>query len=174
MPENAQQYVDRILRNLDRDSLAIQSTTQQKLARLTENVPAVELKRRTSSDQWSVAEIVAHLTDAEIVTSYRIRKILSESGSSISAYDQNLWEANLNYQMRDPVQDVKYFGVLRDMNLALLRDLTDEQWERFGMHEERGRESLRHLARLVAGHDVNHLKQIEAILKTPRSNSLAA
>jgi hypothetical protein len=76
--------------------------------------------------------------------------------------------------MRDPVQDVKYFGVLRDMNLALLRDLTDEQWERFGMHEERGRESLRHLARLVAGHDVNHLKQIEAILKTPRSNSLAA
>jgi hypothetical protein len=174
MTETAQQYMDRILSNVDRDSLAIQSATRQKLERLVKNVPAVNLKRRPSSGQWSVGEIIAHLTDAEIVNAYRIRKILSEPGSTISAYDQNLWEANLNYQQRDPAHDVKNFGQLRDMNLAILRDLSDEQWERFGMHEERGRESLRHLARLVAGHDVNHLKQIEAILEDLQSTSSAA
>jgi len=32
------------------------------------------------------------------------------------------------------------------------------------MHAERGKETIEHIVRLIAGHDVNHLKQIEMAL----------
>ncbi len=165
MAETVQQYMERILGNVDRDPLAIQAATKQTLDHLIENVSTEKLKRRLSPERWSIAEIVAHLLDGEIVAAFRIRKILSEPGSAISAYDQDKWAENLKYESVDPIQGVKQFGVLREMNLAILRKLNDEQWERFGMHEERGRETLREMVRLYAGHDVNHLKQIESMVK---------
>jgi hypothetical protein len=55
--------------------------------------------------------------------------------------------------------------VLREANLALLASLDREQWQHFGMHSERGRESIEHIARMFAGHDLNHLQQIEKILR---------
>jgi len=175
MAETVQQYMNRILSNVDRDPLAIQSDTKKALDRLVKDVPVQTLKRRPSPEHWSVAEILAHFVDAEIVFAFRIRKILSESGSTISAYDQKLWEENLNYKDRDPLQSVREFGLLRAMNLAVLNRLTDEQWDqRYGMHEERGKESLRQMVRLYAGHDVNHMKQIEAILKGASSKRPAA
>jgi hypothetical protein len=35
----------------------------------------------------------------------------------------------------------------------------------YGMHQERGQESVAHIVKMAAGHDLNHLRQIEAILK---------
>jgi hypothetical protein len=37
-------------------------------------------------------------------------------------------------------------------------------WKQYGMHSERGKESIEHIVRMFAGHDVNHLQQIEKIL----------
>jgi hypothetical protein len=34
----------------------------------------------------------------------------------------------------------------------------------YGVHAERGRESVTHLMRLYAGHDLNHLRQLEQLL----------
>jgi hypothetical protein len=48
--------------------------------------------------------------------------------------------------------------------LRLLRGLDDEELDRYGMHAERGRETVRHLLALYAGHDRNHLAQIERLL----------
>jgi hypothetical protein len=166
MAETVHQYMERILGNVDGDPLAIQAATKPTIEHLIANVAVEKLKWRPTPEQWSIAEIVAHIEDAEIVAAFRIRKTLSEPGSVISAYDQNSWEKNLRYKERDPIQDLRAFGVLREMNIAVLRALTDEEWERFGMHEERGKETLRQLVRLYAGHDINHLKQIQSILKT--------
>jgi hypothetical protein len=46
----------------------------------------------------------------------------------------------------------------------LLKSLTPEQWKQYGMHSERGEETIEHIVRMTAGHDVNHLQQIERIL----------
>ncbi len=165
MAETVEQYMERILGNVDGDPVAIQAATKPALDRLIGNVPVEKLRRRPSPDHWSVAEIVAHLLDAEIVASFRIRMILSEPGRVITAYDQEKWAGSLDYKNVDPVQALKQFGVLREMNVAVLSKLTEAEWERFGMHEERGKETLRQMVRMYAGHDVNHLKQIEAMVK---------
>ena len=56
------------------------------------------------------------------------------------------------------------------MNLRFLKGLPESAWSKYGIHSERGRESLRQLVELVAGHDLNHIAQIRNIL----SNAQAA
>jgi hypothetical protein len=41
--------------------------------------------------------------------------------------------------------------------------------ENYGLHSERGQETVTHFTNLVAGHDLNHLHQIEQIVKQKRA-----
>jgi hypothetical protein len=36
------------------------------------------------------------------------------------------------------------------------------------MHSERGKETIAHVVRMFAGHDLNHLQQVEKIAKSSR------
>ena len=67
-------------------------------------------------------------------------------------------------ERRDPRAALAVFQTLRVANLALLKSLKPEQWKHFGMHAERGEESIERITEMIAGHDINHLIQIEAIL----------
>ena len=111
---------------------------------------------------------MAHLGDAEIVTGFRMRLILGAPGAPIAAYDADSWVASGHYEKRDPRKSVEQFRVLREANLALLESLTPEQWKHYGMHSERGQEAIELIVRMAAGHDINHLQQIERILPAKR------
>jgi hypothetical protein len=166
MPETAQQYIYRILGNLQgQDALKVQAGTATKLGRLVKGVPASKLRKRPGPDKWSVAEIVAHLADTEIVGSWRMRAILGAPGTPIQAFDQDAWVKACHYEKRDPHKSIEQFRVLREANLALFKSLSAEQWKHHGMHSERGEETIEHIVRMYAGHDLNHLGQIERILK---------
>lgn len=52
------------------------------------------------------------------------------------------------------------FRETRQWNLELLAGLTEKEWSRYGIHCERGRESVRDMVLLYAGHDLNHAEQI--------------
>ena len=54
--------------------------------------------------------------------------------------------------------------MLREANIELFKTLTPEQWKHHGMHAERGVETVEHIVRLYAGHDLNHTHQVEQIL----------
>ena len=165
MTETPQQYTQRILGNVKgKQALAVQAATARKLERLIKGVPVARLRRRPAPDKWSVSEIVAHLADGEIVGAFRIRFILGRPGAPVIAYDQDKWVTSGHYDRRDPQKSVELFRVLRQANLALLDSLTPEQWKQYGIHSERGQESIEHIARFFAGHDVNHIQQIERIL----------
>ena len=167
MNETAQQYTQRILGYVEgKQPLEVQAATAEKLERLIKDVPATKLRERPAADKWSVSEIVAHLGDAEIVTGFRVRLILGAPGALIAAYDQNSWVTSGHYEKRDPRKSVEQFHVLREANLTLLESLTPEQWKHYGMHSERGQETIELMVRMAAGHDINHLHQIEKILSS--------
>ena len=165
MSETAPQYTQRILGYLQgKPALAVQAATAKRLERLIKGVSAVKLRRRPAPDRWSVSEILAHLADGEIVGAFRMRLILGAPGVPIAAYDQDAWVASGHYDRRDPRKSVEQFRVIRDGNLALLKSLEPAQWKHYGVHSERGQESIEQMVRMFAGHDLNHLRQIEAIL----------
>jgi hypothetical protein len=169
MKETAQQYTKRILSHIDgKDPLKIQKNTAKKLDKLTRRLSKKEIRRRPAPGKWSVAEILAHLADAEVVGSWRIRQILGADGTPIQAYDQNVWAETFRYEDRDPKESLKLFRVLRENNLLLLKSVPRKLWENHGMHAERGKETIAQIVRMFAGHDLNHLQQIEKIAKSGR------
>ena len=165
MNETIQQYTERILAHTNgQEPLKVQAATPKKLDRLVKGVSPAKLRKRPAPEKWSVAEILAHLADVEIVIGWRMRSILGAPGIAVQAYDQNAWHASLHYDKRDPRKDLIQQRVLREANLAMLKTLTPSQWKQFGTHSERGEESIERIVRMVAGHDLNHLQQIERIL----------
>jgi hypothetical protein len=174
MQETAQEYTRRILGHVEgQESLKVQATTAKKIERLIKGVSAAKLRKPPAHGKWSVTEIVAHLADAEIVGGWRIRAILGAPGTPIQAFDQNSWVIAGHYAKRDARKCLDQFRATREANLALYKLLTPEQWKHYGMHAERGQETVEHIARLYAGHDLNHIRQIEEILapKTERKKS---
>jgi hypothetical protein len=165
MQETPQEYVQRILGQLGgKDPLKVQASTAAKLGRLIQRASAAKLRKRPAPGKWSAAEILAHLADSEIITGWRMRQILGAPGTPIQLFDQNAWAAAGHYEKRAARKSLEQFRVAREANLALLKSLSAEQWKHYGLHAERGIETIEHIIHLHAGHDLNHLSQVERIL----------
>jgi len=162
MKETPQQYTQRVVGYAQgKQPLAVQAATAKKLERLIKGVSTAKLRKRPAPEKWSVSEILA---DAEIAGSFRMRLILGAPGTPVAAFDQDAWVISGHYEKRDPRKSLEQFRALRETNLALLKSLTPEQWKHHGIHAERGQETIEHIVRMFAGHDINHLQQIERIL----------
>ena len=165
LSETPQEYIERILGNVgEQDCLKVQAATPKRLERLIRGQAGSKLRRQPTPGKWSVAEILAHLADSEIVLGWRIRQILGAPGTPMQAYDQDSWAAAGHYAKRAAGKSLEQFRAVREANLALFKSLTPEQWKHYGLHAERGKETIEHIARLTAGHDINHTRQVERIL----------
>jgi uncharacterized damage-inducible protein DinB len=163
--ETPLEYKARILGLMEgRDPVAVQRETAQQLAGLVEDTPKEKLRTRPDPEKWSVAEILAHLAEAEVGSTWRYRQMIEHDGIPLASFDQELWQRLGEYSSRDPEESLQLFRLLRQANLKLFDKLTPEEWERHGIHAERGRMSVKDLAIQIAGHDINHVEQIRKIL----------
>ncbi len=160
-----QAYTRRILSNLQgRDPMDVLSSTAGRLRELTSERTREELARKADPQRWSVVQILAHLADAEIVGAWRYRSILACDGVALQAFDQNAWASAFRYEDTDPSESIQLFDANRSATLSLLRRADPALYANYGMHAERGKETIEHLIRLYAGHDLNHLAQIQQLL----------
>ena len=165
MQETAEQYRKRMYGYIEgQDPLKLEAAAPAKLAKLLKGVSLATARKRPAPDKWSISEIVAHISDTELVSGFRIRAILGQPGTPIIGFDQDAWVTALHYDKRDLKKSYEQYRALRQANLALLKSLTPEQWKHQGMHSERGPESVETILRMMAGHDLNHFGQIERIL----------
>ena len=119
------------------------------------------LSRRPSAGEWSAAEVLGHLWDAEIAYAFRARAILAQDTPRLIGYDQDAWSA----LARPPFGELlAAFTALRTANLALIDGTSEAAWDRSGIHEERGELSFRQLTSEIAGHDKAHLLQLQQTL----------
>jgi uncharacterized damage-inducible protein DinB len=164
MQETAQQYIERILGYVEgQDALKVQRATASKLTKAIRGLSPRQLKWKPEPGKWSIAEILAHLADTEIVASWRMRSVLGANGTTIQPFDQDAWASVFQYSKRDAKRSLELFRVLRENNLDMLKAIPRESWDNYGMHLERGKETIAHLARMFAGHDTNHVLQVERI-----------
>jgi hypothetical protein len=154
--------------------IEVLSATPDKLRKLIDGVSKESLSRTPAHGKWSAATILAHLADSEIVYAFRLRLMLSSSGIVIQGTDQDAWASTLDYAGEDPAASVEDFRVNRERTLRLLSKLSNEQWECYGMHTERGRETVRRMIELLAAHDLNHMRQIQAIVGNVSTTAVRA
>lgn len=161
----AAEYKARILSYVEgKDPIAVQRETPQILAQLVEGVQTERLKARPAPDKWAVTELLAHFAEAEMGAFWRYRQMIEHNGCSLPSYDQELWSRLGDYPSQDPRESLQLFTLLRQANLRMFDRLTSEEWQRYGVHTERGQMSVRDLAAQLAGHDLNHLMQVRSIL----------
>jgi hypothetical protein len=121
--------------------------------------------------EWSVNECLAHLVDGELIVAARYRWMLAEDEPDIVGYDQGLWVTNLGQRAEDSERLLAVFDALRGWNLDLWARTPIEGRSRFGLHRERGAESVDLTFRLAAGHDRIHLAQAQRALASVRERA---
>jgi hypothetical protein len=129
-------------------------------------VPDSRLRQPESPGKWSVAAIIQHLADSEMILGVRGRLILSEDRPSIRGFDQDLWAERFRYNEAATEIALAQLRGMRAANLELWRRLTSADLAREGIHSERGAESLGRLLKLMAAHDLVHRRQIDRVLGT--------
>src|SRR5437762_10140428 len=142
------------------DVIAKTPATLQSLVMKTDSA---KLTRQPAPGKWSVREILCHLADCELVFGFRLRQTAAENNPTIQPFDQDQWAKD--YTKMDASQALSVFSALRDWNTAFIRAAGPSAMHRKTTHPERGEMTFATIVETMGGHDINHLKQVEALLK---------
>lgn len=127
-------------------------------------IPEADLVRPEREGKWSIADVIAHLGDLEMVYAVRIRTILAQAGGDapLPALAQDEWVERVH--RREPVSELlEQFWFHRRMNLALRERLSEEERARSGVHPQYGPLTVDGAFERIERHDEKHLAQIERI-----------
>ena len=162
--DEAADYIQATLELLgDKDPFEVLEELADKLEEMaTSHASKLDIPEKPG--KWSAKEVMLHMADSELVWGWRLRLIVGHDKPQITGYDQDLWAKRLHYTDEDLDLALQRIRVLRASNLQLIRSLSPEQLARNGVHTERGEESVEHMIKLYAGHDLVHRQQIERIL----------
>jgi uncharacterized damage-inducible protein DinB len=153
----------------DRTPLDVISETPRRLAQLVETIGPDRLEVPPAPGKWSARDIVSHLADGELVFAFRLRQTLAEDHHVIQPFDQDLWAKS--YSSCDTELALATLSAMRAWNLALIRSVKPSDLAKPVTHPERGTMTFQTIVETMAGHDRNHIKQIEAIAAQAASAS---
>lgn len=135
--------------------------TPDVLARLVDTMGAERANVSPAPGKWSVREIVCHLADCETVFAFRLRQTLAEDHHVIQPFDQDAWARTYG---ACSVQDaLAVFTAVRRWNRTLVENAGAAALSKPVTHPERGTMTFQTIVETMAGHDLNHIQQIEAI-----------
>ncbi|WP_046242576.1 DinB family protein [Hymenobacter terrenus] len=122
-----------------------------------------DLKARPLPGKWSIQEIILHVVDAETLGATRIRQIFTQRHRPLAFYDPSVWADELHYQDADAAtleNSLRLFELLRELTAPIFQRATPADWQKAGLHPERGEITLRQALELYADHSERHLGQI--------------
>jgi len=123
--------------------------------------PEQEQARRGPGN-WSIAELVTHLLDSDLVIGDRMRRVIAEDNPTLLAFDENAWIARLGAEAMPVEESVNLFGANRQRLSRILKRCTDAEFARTGQHTERGPLTLAELLAGAANHLDHHLRFLYA------------
>jgi DinB superfamily len=131
------------------------------LAGLLESIGPAGSVLPPAPGKWSAAEILCHLADCELVFAFRLRQTLAEDNHTVQPFDQEKWAAQ--YPGVAAIQALDVFSAMRVWNLQLMRNLPPQAAARVVTHPERGAMTFQTIVETMAGHDLNHIGQLQRI-----------
>jgi hypothetical protein len=133
------------------------------LAAVLTGAAGSEVDFRPGPAAWNIRQVVAHVCDAEVAATFRLRRVIAEDNPTLEAFDGEAWADRLDYARRKPSQSLETFRRLRQENYELLKALPPDAFARTGNHTEKGSITLLQLVKLIAVHPEDHAQQIRRI-----------
>lgn len=143
------------------EPLSVLTTTVERLRSLTAPLSIARINQEPAPGKWSICEILAHLADCETVFCFRLRQTLAEDHHIIQPFDQDRWAKRYAAYSFDAAMAL--FEAARNWNIRLLTTVTEEDRHRPVTHPERGTMTFWTIVETIAGHDINHLRQVERL-----------
>jgi len=147
------------------DPIPVLTTTTERLQTLTANLTGAQINTRPAPAKWSIREIVAHLADCEYIFAFRLRQTLAvapdQPHAIIQPFDQEAWSNRYDAYHFEPAMAL--FQAARNWNLLFLTTVSQDDRHRVTTHPERGTMPFWTIVETMAGHDINHLKQLERL-----------
>lgn len=139
----------------------ILAATPNSIAEHLDKIGPAKITIAPAPGKWSPAEIVCHLADCEIAFGFRLRQTLAEENHVIQPFDQDKWSAP--YLGLPAKEALATFTALRNWNLLLIASSLPKAASKTVTHPERGTMTFRTIVETMAGHDLNHLSQLQRL-----------
>src|ERR1700730_4885714 len=130
-------------------------------ARLREAVAGLsqeDVTARPGPGDWSILEVVLHLTDSDSIAIDRMKRILTEENPSLLYADETAYVDRLFSHDQSLEDALTLFEVGRRQFARVLRKLPDGSFERRGTHNRRGAVTVGEMVKDYVGHVNHHLK----------------
>lgn len=150
------------LQDLDGYLARLEQTYDEMVARI-KGLTDEELTRKVNARRWSVKEVLLHLLDTELVLGYRLRRVVADDAPQLIPFEQDTWSARLRYNTWPTETALEAFRALRLANIALIRLIAPEAWQRVGHHSERGEVSFGSIVKMLADHSEHHVGQMDRV-----------
>lgn len=144
-----------------RDPQAVIAETAAKLTAVAQQIGPANLDKNPAPGKWSPREVLCHLADTELAFAFRLRQTLAEPHHVVQPFDQDQWAKP--YAGIPAEAALAAFTAVRAWNLVLLGTVPAEAYSKPVSHPERGAMTFGTLVETMAGHDLNHLRQLEAL-----------
>jgi len=146
----------------DRPLAAILASTPAALSGLLRDLGPEKARTAPAPGKWSPTEIACHLADCEIAFGFRLRQTLAEDNHVVQPFDQEKWAAS--YPGIPAEQALAAFAAHRTWNLLLIQAALPASADKAVTHPERGAMTFKTIVETMAGHDLNHLSQVEKLV----------
>ncbi len=131
----------------------------------TDSVEQAALPPEGAGDAWNAQQVLGHLGDSSRYWGARMLRTAYEDEPLLPGVDQDALMLAFAHRYRSPDELLAMYRLASVGNVALLRGLPTEAWQRVGTHEERGRMTLREMAEVQTDHEVLHLRQLREALR---------
>lgn len=143
------------------DAVALLERTPQTLRELLSGLPEIYIRATEGDATWTPYDVVGHLIHGERTDWIpRLRHILAEETRPFDPFDRT---AQFRESQGKDLQDLlATFSELRRQSLAQLLDmnLTEQDFDRKGLHPSLGEVTLGQLLATWVVHDLDHLSQV--------------
>jgi len=144
-----------------KDPLSLLASTPDRIAELVRGWDARRWARTYAPGKWTAAQLVLHLAHDEIGWCNRVRLALADDAYVVQPYDGARW-VGLE-PATDPGVALEAFLALRRLNLMLYGRIPPQRRARPFPHPEMGEISIDWILQTLAGHDLHHLRHLQAI-----------
>lgn len=145
----------------NRPALEALAESPERIQRLVDGWTPEMFERSYAPGKWTARLILVHLAQTELALSTRARFALAEPGYTAQAFDQDHW-VGIDAAV-DARTALDAYLVLRRLNLTMWRSLTPDKLAQPFSHPEFGGLTVEWIMGQMAGHDIHHLRQLQAI-----------
>lgn len=143
--------------------LAAYGNAYEQLTQALARYPREMWQYKSPVEDWSIHEVVVHITDSEANSYVRCRRLIAEPGEAVMAYDEARWATALHYSDQSPEDALQLFKWLRNNTYKLIQSMPEAAWSHTIYHPENGTMTMDDWLGVYAGHIPDHIEQMDRI-----------